>query len=139
MVNRCPTCAKLRPERKEPLISLAFPHSRPWSRVGSDLFELHQKVYLIVVDYTSRWFEIRELKTTTAAAVIRHMCEIFAVHGIPDMVVSDNGPQYAREEFREFAKDWGFTHVTSSPLHPQANGEAEMGFTIFKEHPAEEC
>ena len=38
MVNRCHTCAKLRPERKEPLMPLSFPDT-PWTRLGTDLFE----------------------------------------------------------------------------------------------------
>ncbi|XP_048583904.1 uncharacterized protein K02A2.6-like [Nematostella vectensis] len=124
MVNRCQTCAKLRPERREPLMALSFPNL-PWSRVGTDLFELEQTDYLIVVDYASRWFEIRKLGSTSSAAVTRHMCEIFALHGIPDKVVSDNGPQYVSQEFTNFAKDMGFTHITSSPHYPQANGEVE--------------
>ena len=131
MVNRCHTCAKLRPERREPLMALSFP-SLPWSRIGTDLFELDQTDYLIVVDYASRWFEIRKLRSTTSAAVTRHMCEIFALHGIPDTVVSDNGPQYISQEFADFAKDMGFTHITSSPLYPQANGEVERAVQTAK-------
>ncbi|XP_032218360.2 uncharacterized protein K02A2.6-like [Nematostella vectensis] len=130
-VNRCQTCAKLRPERREPLMALSFPNL-PWSRVGTDLFELEQTDHLIVVDYASRWFEIRKLGSTTSAAVKRHMCEIFALHGIPDTVFSDNGPQYVSQEFTKFAKDMGFTHITSSPHCPQANGEVERAVQTAK-------
>ena len=48
MVNRCHTCAKLRPETREPLLALSFP-SKPWNRLASDLFELDKKSYIIVV------------------------------------------------------------------------------------------
>ncbi len=54
------------------------------------------------------------------------MKSMFAKHGIPDTVVSDNGPQYASTEFSNFAKAWEFEHVTSSPGHAQLNGQAEQ-------------
>ena len=132
MVNKCHTCAKLRPEPRESLMAMSFPVKQPWSRIGTDLFEIEGKSYIIAVDYTSRWFEFRELKTTSSGAVIRALSEIFSTHLIPDTVISDNGPQYSSHEFQEFAKDWGFSHVTSSPLHPQANGEAERAVQTAK-------
>ena len=55
-----------------------------------------------------------------------------SLHGIPDTVISDNGPQYANQEFKEFARDWGFGHVTSSPIYPQANGEVERAVETAK-------
>ena len=104
MVNRCHICVKLRPERRESLMPLSFPDT-PWTRLGTDLFELDRKTYLAVVDYTSQWFEVRQLHSVTASAVIRVLCELFATHGIPDTVISDNGPQYANQEFKEFARN----------------------------------
>ena len=50
---------------------------------------------------------------------------IFSRFGIPEILRSDNGPQYASKEFEEFAKCYGFRHETSSPLYPQSNGLAE--------------
>lgn len=62
---------------------------------------------------------------TTAQSVIVAMKSMFARLGIPDTVVSHNGPQYANTEFRNVAKVWEFEHVTSSPGHTQSNGWAE--------------
>ena len=50
---------------------------------------------------------------------------VFARYGIPNVIVSDNGPQYLSQEFGEFAKKFNFKHITSSPYHPQGIGEAE--------------
>ena len=49
----------------------------------------------------------------------------FARHGIPDVFISDNGPQFCSEKFRVFAQTYQFHHKTSSPYHPQSNGKAE--------------
>uniref|UniRef100_A0A3P8TBT5 Integrase catalytic domain-containing protein n=1 Tax=Amphiprion percula TaxID=161767 RepID=A0A3P8TBT5_AMPPE len=106
--------------------------SAPWQKVGTDLFHLHGKDYLLVIDYYSNYPEIAQLSSTSAQSVIVHMKGFFARHGIPQSVVSDNGPQYACEEFKEFARQYGFKHITSSPLYPQANGQAEKGVQIVK-------
>ena len=52
--------------------------------------------------------------------------KIFARHGILDLVISDNGPQYASKEYNQFSQDWQFDHYTSSPHHPRHNGTAEV-------------
>lgn len=56
----------------------------------------------------------------------------FARHGIADVVVSDNGPQYTSAEFRCFAESWEFEHTTSSPGHAQSNGQLERTVQTVK-------
>ncbi|KAI0227412.1 hypothetical protein LSAT2_022149, partial [Lamellibrachia satsuma] len=99
--------------------------SRPWSRVGVDLFHLHDQNYLITVDYFSNFFEVYKLSVTSAAQVITKLRIHFARFGVPDKVISDNGPQFACEEFKLLAKRWEFEHITSSPRYPQSNGKVE--------------
>ena len=131
MVANCDTCAKDRPELKVPLMSTSF-HSRPWERLAADLFELKGKVYLVVVDYYSRWFEIKELNDQSSARVILILKELFSTHGIPDIIVSDNGPQVSSDAFRLFATEYNFVHVRSSPKYPRANGEVERAVRMVK-------
>ena len=78
-----------------------------------------------MVDYFSRYCEIGVLRKSTSQQVINHLKAIFARHGIPEIVISDNGLQYSSAEFAKFAEDLGFTHIKSSPKYPQINGEAE--------------
>ncbi|GFO30891.1 Pol polyprotein [Plakobranchus ocellatus] len=132
MVRQCNVFAKLRPNVKKPLLPSSFPE-HPWSRVAMDLFDLHGKTYLLLVDYHSRWPEIRLLDRLSSAAVIARLKSIFATHGIPDVLVSDNGPQFASAEFRKFTEEFCFTHTTSSPRYPQANGEAERAEGKYRE------
>lgn len=94
----------------------------PWQMVGSDLFQIKNDHYLLVVDYFSRYPEVVKLRSTTTSAVILAMKSVFSRHGIPEIVRSDNGPQYSSREFKEFSESYTFRHVTSSPHFPQSNG-----------------
>ena len=131
MVAKCVTCAKDRPVSTEPLLSSSFP-SRPWERLAMDLFGLNGKAHLVVIDYYSRWIESKRLDDTTSQGIVYTLKEIFATHGIPDIVISDNGPQFSAASFRQFTFLYGFVHVTSSPRYPQSNGEAERAVRTIK-------
>ena len=125
MILKCSTCLEYRPvNQKEPLVSQTTP-VMPRDTVATDLFHWQNNDYLLVVDYLSRFFEVSKLPDTKSSTILTYMKSIFARRGIPREVRSDNGQQYKAQEFRKFAKDWNFLHVTTSPYHPQANGLAE--------------
>ncbi len=132
LVDNCSVCQENRPKQhSEPLLPTNLP-GRPWDKIAADLFEIKRKHFIVVIDYYSRWIEIKALPSTSSNAVIGRMKDIFAQHGIPDELVSDNGPQFVAEEFRAFARRYEFQHKTSSPHFPQANGEAEAAVKIAK-------
>ena len=54
----------------------------------------------------------------------------FSRHGIPQIVISDNGSQYASTRFARFASGWHFQLSTSSPLHSQV--EEKLRVQIYK-------
>ena len=124
LVQNCRVCAKESRQGKEPLMTLELP-KYPWQVVGTDLFELNKLNYLLVVDYFSRYPEVLQLTSTTSMSVISALKSVFSRHGIPEIVRSDNGPQYSSAEFMSFASSYGFQHLTSSPKFPQSNGQAE--------------
>jgi transposase InsO family protein len=130
-VHRCPQCRIHQPRQKEPLLTTKFP-DYPWQHVATDIFELQQRPFLLVVDFYSRFVELAALRTMSSDEVITHLKSIFARHGIPELVTSDNGPQYASATFKAFAQAYGFTHATSSPRFPQSNGEAERAVRTMK-------
>jgi hypothetical protein len=132
LVNSCSVCREERPAQKhEPLRPTELPQ-RPWQQLGADLCSHEGKDYLVVTDYYSRWLEVRYLQSTTSTAVINKFRLIFATHGIPEVIISDNGPQFQCRKFKDFAEEYDFEHRTSSPGFPQANGEAEAGVKIAK-------
>ena len=71
-------------------------------------------------------------KLTQSRDIVGHLKAIFAGHGIPEQLRSDNGPQFNSTEFAQFAKEWGFQHNTTSPKFPQANGEVKRAVKTVK-------
>ena len=125
MVSTCEICQKMQNRnQREPMQPHEIPQ-RPWSKVASDIFELGSASYVVVVDYYSKFPEVMRLPTTTSKSLIMALKSIFARHGIPDTLVSDNGSNYTSMEFKEFEYEWDFMHVTSSPRYPRSNGLAE--------------
>ena len=105
---------------------------RPWQKVGTDLFSSDGKDYLAIVDYMSGYPELLQMKTTSSSAVTMAIKSVFARYGVPEVVMSDNGPQDKAKEFSDFAKDWEFEHITSSPYYPQSNSMAENAVKAMK-------
>ena len=113
------------------MISTPLPQ-HPWERVGTDLFELNGKHYILVADYYSRYPKVIKLTPMTSASIITAMKSVFSRHGIPHTVVGDNGPQYVSAEMKKFSSMYGFNHVTTSPHYPQSNGFAERMVKTIK-------
>ena len=131
-IAQCETCQTFQSnQQKEPMICQPIPEL-PWQFVGTDLCEFEGKQYLVLVDYYSDFFELDHLQDKTAKEVIAKLKSHFSRHGIPERVVSDNGPPYSSHEFAAFSRAYGFEHVTSSPGYPQSNGKAESAVKAAK-------
>ena len=87
---------------------------------------------LITVDYLSNLWEIDRLRDTKASTCVWKLKSHFARNGIPDVVISDNGPQCTSSEFTQFGRERGSENKTSSPGHQQANGQAESAVKTAK-------
>ena len=116
------------PQSPEPLVRREMPNG-PWQDVAVDfLGPLPEGQHLlVVVDYYSRYVEIREMTSTSAAATIQELSAIFALFGLPLSLKADNGPQFNRdcEEFNSFCQENGIKLINTVPYWPQHNGEVE--------------
>ena len=80
---------------------------------------------LVVIDGRTRFPEVEIVRTTNAKSTINCFNRIFATHGLPRTIVSNNGPPFQSEELRQYMISNGITHRKITPLWPQANAEAE--------------
>ena len=107
--------------------------SRPWQRLHIDFAgPFKGRMFFVLVDAHSKWPEVIEMKSTTAERTIEVMRTLFGSYGIPEQVVSDNGPQFASEDFAEFMRRNRIKHIRSTPYHPSTNGLAERFVQTFK-------
>ena len=134
VVKSCLPCQSIR--NKPPLTSLHLWNwpSQPWRRLHLDfLGPFLGATFLIVVDAYSKWLEVIPMSSTTAERTITELRKLFATHGLPTQVVTDNGAQFTSQEFGEFLKLNGIQHYKSAPYHPATNGEAERYVQTFKQ------
>ncbi|KAL0185788.1 hypothetical protein M9458_017458, partial [Cirrhinus mrigala] len=133
-VLACSACARGKTSNRPPeglLQPLSVP-SRPWSHIALDFITalpLSQgnTVVLTVVDRFSKaahFIPLPKLPSAkeTAVTVVDH---VFRIHGLPNDVVSDRGPQFISRFWKEFCRLLGATVSLSSGFHPQSNGQTE--------------
>ena len=126
-VDTCLLCQANGPNsRQEPLRMTTLP-PQPWHTVNIDFCGpfLGGSYLLVVIDAYSRFPEVEIVSSTSAKSTILKLERIFATHGIPKVLKSDNGPPFQSHEFRLYLKELGIKHKPSSPLWPQGNGQAE--------------
>lgn len=134
MVKACQSCQESRPSPPTaPLHPWEWP-SEPWSRLHLDYAgPFLGSMHLILVDAHSKWMDIQPMQTITSSKTIEKLRIIFANHGIPRKIVTDNGPSFTSAEFAEFMKNNGIIHIKSAPYHPSTNGLAERAVQTFKQ------
>ena len=133
-VRHCKTCQlnQSRP-KSAPVHAWEYP-SQPWERLHIDhAGPLNGDTFLIVVDSYSKWVEVEKVKSTDAKTTIRVLRKLFSTHGVPRIIVSDNGPGFASAELKQFLAQNGVKHAFAAPYHPSSNGQAERYVRIFKE------
>ena len=128
--HTCQTHQRLPP--KAPVHAWEYP-STPWERVHIDFMgPFEGKMLLIIVDAHSKWIEAHVMTSSTSTATIERLRQTFATHGVPQVLVSDNGSSFTSTEFAEFMDKNAIKHIRSAPYHPATNGLAERAVQTVK-------
>jgi len=56
-------------------------------------------MFLITVDANSKWIDAQVVNTATSYTTVEHLRTLFATHGIPEVLVTDNGTPFTSTEF----------------------------------------
>ena len=84
------------------------------------------------MDSHSKGPEVIEMKSTTTSATTTELRCLFSCYGLPEQLVSDNGPQFAADEFQSFLKSNGVKHIRCALYHLSCNGAVEHLVQTFK-------
>ena len=73
------------------------------------------------------------MSSPSSQQAIQALRRVFSTHGLPQILVSDNGAAFSSSEFQTFVTRNGFKHVRSAPYHPATNGLAERAIQTVKD------
>ena len=125
IVKGCADCEKV---SNEPAKSIIHPWKWPvraMDRVHIDYFEYNNYNFLLMVDSHSKWLEVESVKKCDSDKTIKCLRKWFSCFGLPKQLVSDNGPQFISEKFKDFMKENGINHLRTAAYHQSSNGQAD--------------
>ena len=126
LVKECKNCQEAANEPPR-----ARPH--PWQWPSGPMDRIHLDYFgpflgqncLLMVDSFSKWGDVDIVPRAGTRGVIKVLRSWFSRYGLPNQIVSDNGPQFVSKEFKSFCKRNGIVHITVPRYHQSSNGEAE--------------
>ena len=131
LVKACPQCQKFN------IVKTGYnPHRPVHAKLPGDHWAIDlagplpttdrkNKYLLVMIDICTRFVILRPLQDKTAESVVQALIPVFCDFGIPRIVQSDNGKEFANQVMQRFKQKAGFDHRLITPYYPQSNGAAE--------------
>jgi hypothetical protein len=130
----CLTCKEHQPLDHRQKVVQSIRSTHPRHRYVIDLIQMtpcfvrHEGTYnyiLVMVDHFSRHRWTAPLQEKYASSVVKELRQWWSFSGKPDILQSDNGPEFAAGEVKDFCREWGVRKCHSRPYTPQTNGAVE--------------
>ena len=131
VVKTCPKCQMFRSRPMPREESIPTPAEAPFVRVGLDIVgplyttRKNNQYIIVLVDYFTGWVEARPLQSTESSEVISFLLDVFSRHGIPEVVIEDNGPQFISSQTKGFLDIYNVYIKPATTYHPETNGKVE--------------
>nr|XP_012137589.1 PREDICTED: uncharacterized protein K02A2.6-like [Megachile rotundata] len=133
LVRNCSECNAYKNNPTQITHHIWEPANVPFQRVHIDFagpFLGHY--FFVLVDAYTKWPEIHVGNNINSQVTIEICRKIFAIYGLTQYLVSDNGRAFVSKEFTDFLKVNGITQRLTAPYHPATNGQAERYVQILK-------
>jgi hypothetical protein len=126
-IRQCHECQLTGKTIDRPPVRVTELPNGPWEDLAIDLLGplSDGSMVGVLVDYYSRWVEVKFMTTTTTAKIVDWLGDVFQVHGLPMSIRSDSGSQFTANEFADFCDRLGIHHLQGTPKWPESNGEVE--------------
>jgi len=121
MIGHCFDCQVTTKDRRQEPIKPSVIRKEPWEEISIDFGGPYPDGHynLVAIDQRTRYPEVEVVSSTAVKPTKEKLKKMFAHHGVPKRVQSDNGPPFNSKEFATFAKEEGFDHRVT-PEHPRA-------------------
>ena len=132
MIETCEPC-QVHANKQPAIPERQIGATRPMEVLAMDLMEIKKgEAALVMIDYFSGYIMYDPLKSQTTTAVINALQVNFRKFGLPERILSDNGPCFKSAEFEDFCQQFKIQHNTSSPHYHQSNGRVERAIQTVK-------
>lgn len=133
-LQHCHTCMSITNKGALPSAPNQFfpPCSGPNQRIHADLFgplksgSSSNSYVLVVTDAFSKFVRLTKLEGKDAITVAKALVDDVYVFGCPKVIVTDQGNEFCNELQRNLWRLLDIEHKTTTPYHPQCNGQAEV-------------
>ena len=130
LINGCDACQHHQASQPSD-VHIATIASAPMEQTSSDLFQIGNVHYLLLIDRFSKFPLVARLSSLSSKAIINKLRSWFMLFGFPRTIRTDGGLQF-RTDFRKFCEKFAVIHQLSSPYNPSSNGSAEAGMKVVK-------
>ena len=142
-IRNCHVCQRSLTPRHRPsgiLRALPIP-DRPWSSISMDFvtglpWSYGNDAIWVVVDRLTKMHHFVPCRTTTSAPDLANLFlhHVRKLQGLPNDIISDCGPQFASEFWRQLCSRLGISTRLSPAFHPETNGQTERANQTMEQY-----
>lgn len=130
VVGSCRICAECKPKFHKPEMARLIKATQPFERLNMDFkgplpSTNKNRYFLNIMDEYSRFPFVFPCADMTASTIIRSLCQLFSIFGMPAYIHSDRGPSFMSRELQEFLSTKGIACSRTTSYNPQGNGQVE--------------
>ena len=132
IISKCEKCQLNRPQPyPEPTENIPTKVEGPFTHLGLDIIgplvktKRNNQYIMVIVDYFTKWVEAEPTENITSQDVIRFLINVFARHGTPQIITTDNGVQFSSDMTKVFLDLYDVYVKFVTTYHPESNGLTE--------------